>query len=225
MRFHFIVKDRSFYRRVLQIAIPIALQSLITIGVNMMDTIMLGSMGETQLSASSLANQFVHVYQIFCMGLGMGASVLIARFWGMQDKENLRKSITIMLRLTLILSALFTLATLVAPRSIMRIYTPDEGIISPADRVFSGQPGARRGGYAGYLPFHRLRPFGGRDLPAGAPLLPPPYGGRLETGGKLPPGTVPPSGRRTGRAGNAGGIRHRKICTVPLPRSFSFYDL
>ena len=134
MRFHFIVKDRSFYRRVLQIAIPIALQSLITIGVNMMDTIMLGSMGETQLSASSLANQFVHVYQIFCMGLGMGASVLIARFWGMQDKENLRKSITIMLRLTLILSALFTLATLIAPRSIMRIYTPDEGIIAAGKR-------------------------------------------------------------------------------------------
>ena len=83
MRFHFIVRDKAFYRKVLQIAIPIALQSLITIGVNMMDTIMLGSMGETQLSASSLANQFVHVYQIFCMGLGMGASVLIARFWGM----------------------------------------------------------------------------------------------------------------------------------------------
>ena len=134
MRFHFIVKDRSFYRRVLQIAVPIALQSLITIGVNMMDTIMLGSMGETQLSASSLANQFVHVYQIFCMGLGMGASVLIARFWGMQDRENLRKSITIMLRLTLLLSTLFTLATLVAPRAIMRIYTPDGGIIDAGRR-------------------------------------------------------------------------------------------
>ena len=103
MDFHFIVRDKSFYRKVLRIAVPIALQSLITIGVNMMDTIMLGSMGETQLSASSLANQFVQVYQIFCMGLGMGASVLIARFWGMQDKENLRKSITIMLRLTLLL--------------------------------------------------------------------------------------------------------------------------
>ena len=50
MKFHFIVKDKAFYRRVLQIAVPIALQSLITIGVNMMDTIMLGSMGETQLA-------------------------------------------------------------------------------------------------------------------------------------------------------------------------------
>ena len=134
MDFHFIVKDKAFYRRVLHIAVPIALQSLITIGVNMMDTIMLGSMGETQLSASSLANQFVQVFQIFCMGLGMGASVLIARFWGMQDKENLRKSITIMLRLTLLLGTLFTLATILAPRSIMRLYTPDPGIIDAGRR-------------------------------------------------------------------------------------------
>ena len=129
-----IYRDKAFYRRVLHIALPIAAQSLITIGVNMMDTIMLGSMGETQLSASSLANQFVNVYQIFCMGLGMGASVLIARFWGMNDLPNLRKSITIMLRLTLLLGTLFTIATIFIPRSIMRLYTPDAGIIDAGRR-------------------------------------------------------------------------------------------
>ena len=129
-----IYRDKAFYRRVLHIALPIAAQSLITIGVNMMDTVMLGSMGETQLSASSLANQFVNVFQIFCMGLGMGASVLIARFWGMQDLKNLRKSITIMLRLTLLLGTLFTLATLFFPGAIMRLYTPDEGIIYEGKR-------------------------------------------------------------------------------------------
>ena len=46
MDFHFILKDKAYYRKVLRIAVPIALQSLITIGVNMMDTIMLGSMGK-----------------------------------------------------------------------------------------------------------------------------------------------------------------------------------
>ena len=43
------------------------------------------------------------------MGVGMGASVLTARFWGMQDKGNLRKSITLMLRLGLLLMTAFTL--------------------------------------------------------------------------------------------------------------------
>ena len=53
-----IVEGREFYERVLQIMIPVALQSAINMGVNMLDTMMLGSFGEIQLSASSLANQF-----------------------------------------------------------------------------------------------------------------------------------------------------------------------
>lgn len=89
----------GFYKRVGIIAIPIALQSLISIGVNMMDTVMLGALGEVALSASSLANQFINIYHVCCMGIGMGASVMVARFWGMQDSCSLKQSITIMLRL------------------------------------------------------------------------------------------------------------------------------
>ena len=51
------IKDKAFYKKVAMIAVPIALQGLITTGVNMMDTIMIGSVGETQLSAVSLANR------------------------------------------------------------------------------------------------------------------------------------------------------------------------
>ena len=69
-----IYKDRKFYRNVTGIALPIALQGLITTGVNMMDTVMVGAVGETELSAVSLANSFINVFQILCMGIGMGAS-------------------------------------------------------------------------------------------------------------------------------------------------------
>ena len=62
--------DRAFYRNTAIIAIPIALQSLITIGVNLIDNIMLGSLGEIPLSASALAVQYIGFYNICCMGLG-----------------------------------------------------------------------------------------------------------------------------------------------------------
>ena len=39
------------------IAIPIAFQNLISFGVSMLDSIMLGALGDIPLSASSLANQ------------------------------------------------------------------------------------------------------------------------------------------------------------------------
>ena len=54
-----ISRDKKFYRQVAGIAVPIALQGFITTGVNMMDTLMIGIVGETQLSAVSLANCFL----------------------------------------------------------------------------------------------------------------------------------------------------------------------
>ncbi len=123
------IKDKQFYKLVAGIAIPIALQGLITTGVNMMDTIMIGMVGETELSAVSLANQFITIFHIFCMGIGMGASVLVARYYGMQDKPALKSTVSIMLRLTLIMATLFCIATILLPREIMLIYTVEEPII------------------------------------------------------------------------------------------------
>ena len=51
------------------IASQIYLQSMITIGVNRSDTVMVGKLGETSLSATALANQFVNIYQICCMAM------------------------------------------------------------------------------------------------------------------------------------------------------------
>lgn len=124
------VNDASFYKKVAGISIPIALQGLITSGVNMMDTIMIGTVGETALSAVSLANQFISVFHIFCMGIGMGASVLVARYYGMKDNKSLKSTVSIMLRLCLAMATLFCVTTIFLPQQIMMIYTEEEAIIS-----------------------------------------------------------------------------------------------
>ena len=124
------VRDKEFYRQAAAIAVPISLQSMITIGVNMMDNIMVGSLGEVVLSGTSLANQFVSLFHICCMGIGMGASVMTARFWGMRDMDALKKTITLMLRFCLGMAVLFTLPSIVAPGVLMRLYTPDADVVS-----------------------------------------------------------------------------------------------
>lgn len=132
-------KDSVFYKKVFVLALPIAMQSLITIGVNMLDTIMVGSLGDDALSATSLANSFISIYHIFCMGLGMGASVLVSRYWGMKraagdgSGENaalaLKQTVAMMLRITLILAALFALVTLIMPNVLMKMYSNEPEII------------------------------------------------------------------------------------------------
>ncbi len=137
MRYRLFDRDTNFYSNVFTLALPIALQSLITIGVNMLDTIMVGSLSEEALSAASLANSFISVYQIFCMGLGMGASVLVSRYYGMKMKADasedashaLRQTVCLMLRLTLGLAAIFAAVTALIPQTIMRMYTEESDII------------------------------------------------------------------------------------------------
>ena len=124
------IKDKAFYKKVLKIAVPIALQGLITTGVNMMDTVMVGAIGETELSAVSLANQFITIFHILCMGIGMGASVLVSRYYGMGDKSSLNKTVSIMLRLCVGMAFLFCIATDLFPRQIMKIYTTEQDIIN-----------------------------------------------------------------------------------------------
>lgn len=124
-----LVRDKSFYKQALAIAIPISIQSMITIGVNLMDNIMVGSLGETVLSGTSLANQYVSIFHICCMGIGMGTSVMTSRFWGMKDMEALKKSITLMLRLCIGLAVLFTIPAIFLSPGLMKLYTPDESVI------------------------------------------------------------------------------------------------
>ena len=123
------VKDKQFYKSAFGIALPIALQGLITTGVNMADNIMVNEVGQTQFAAVSAANQFISIFHIFCMGIGMGASVLVSRYFGMKDKDSLKKTVAIMLRLCLAMSFLFCVITILIPEQIMRIYTVEDGII------------------------------------------------------------------------------------------------
>ncbi len=137
MKYKFFDKEPHFYSNVITLALPIALQSLITVGVNMLDTMMLGNLSEDALSAASLANSFISIYQIFCMGLGMGASVLVSRYYGMKKSGDepgkaahaLKQTICLMLRLTLLLAAFFAIATALIPDLIMSTYTERPEII------------------------------------------------------------------------------------------------
>lgn len=130
------VRDKGFYKTVLVMALPVVLQNLITIGVNMLDTIMLGAYGEIQLSGSSLANEFISLYQILCLGIGGGAAVLTSQYWGAGDVKAVRRVVALMLRVSLSLALLFGGLTLFAPEFVMRIYASDEAVIEAGALYF-----------------------------------------------------------------------------------------
>lgn len=120
---------KELYKAMFKIAIPVALQGVIMVGVNLMDTIMLSKMGDAQISASSQAGQFIMLFIILATGVGMGASVLTSRYYGMKEITSLKKTITIMFRFSLGFAVCFFLAAMFFPAQIVRIYTPDPEVI------------------------------------------------------------------------------------------------
>ena len=119
----------AFYRKLIAIALPVAMQSVITVGVNLIDTIMLGKLGETALSASALANQFITLTMFMCMGISMGTSVLTGRFWGAGDLRSLKKVVIIAFRTGLGIAMVFTVINASLPEAIMRIYSDEQPVI------------------------------------------------------------------------------------------------
>lgn len=122
--------DRSLYLDTLKLGIPIAGQSLIAVGMNVADTVMLGKMGDAQISAASMAGQYVTLFVACVMGLGMGVTVLTNRYWGMGEQENLHRSVTIMLRWELLLAMVFAVIGTVFPRQVMGVFTKDPETIA-----------------------------------------------------------------------------------------------
>ena len=82
---------KHFYLGVLALVIPMALQNLINVGVTAADVVMLGRVGETALSGSSLAGQVQYIMTLFLFGLTSGATVLTAQYWGEKGPADNRE--------------------------------------------------------------------------------------------------------------------------------------
>lgn len=123
------VRDKAFYQKVLLILIPIVLQSIINQGVNMMDTIMVGKLGEASISASSLANQFYNIFVFLCMGISAAGLVLSSQYFGAGDLKTVGRVFDLILQIVIAGGAVFAILTVALPTQIMGIFTSEEDVI------------------------------------------------------------------------------------------------
>ncbi len=125
----YLVTDRGFYRKTLMILIPVVLQAVINQGVNMMDTIMVGKLGEAAISASSLANQFYMIFTFLCMGISAAGLVLASQYFGAGELKTVRRVFDLILQIVISGAVLFSIVTLLFAEPVMRIYTVDRDVI------------------------------------------------------------------------------------------------
>lgn len=124
------INTAKFYRNVIALVVPMALQNLINVGVTAADVIMLGAVGEKALSGASLAGQVQYIMTLFLFGLTSGATVLTAQYWGKGDKNAIEKILGMSVKAAVCVTALFTVAALAVPEYLMKIFTGDPQVIS-----------------------------------------------------------------------------------------------
>jgi len=83
--------DKNFYKPMMVIALPVVIQNLISIGLNMIDSIMVGQLGVNPLAAVGIANRVYFVFSMICFGIYSGSTIFIAQYWGVKDLKNIKK--------------------------------------------------------------------------------------------------------------------------------------
>ena len=121
--------DKKFYMQMMAIALPIAIQNLISSSLNMVDTVMIGALGERSISAVGLANQIYFLLMLFLFGINSGISIYISQFWGKQDVKSIHKTMGFSILGGFIISLPFFFGALVFPVQLMSIFTADADVI------------------------------------------------------------------------------------------------
>ena len=122
-------ENKTLVKKLLVLVLPMALQNLMASLVSASDALMLGFLNQSSLSAVSLAGQVQFVLSLFLGAFTIGESVLAAQYWGKGEKHRLEEILGIVLRFSILVSFLFTMAALCAPDLLMRIFTNDEELI------------------------------------------------------------------------------------------------
>ena len=123
------IRNKDFYKLLFSITLPIAAQNFITFTVSMADSLMLGKLGETAISAANLANQFFFILMIVTFGVTAAAMVFASQYWGKDDIYSLKRIITIMLRIAFVISTVAGIMALTMPEFVMSWYSDDAEVI------------------------------------------------------------------------------------------------
>ena len=126
--------DKKLYKKIWVVALPIVFQNVIDAAVNSVDVLMLNSVGQSSISAVSLANSMIGIFFMFLYGIGTGIAMLAAQYYGKGDMKTIEKIEGIGLRFSLSVAIPAAIASVLIPKYLMLIYTSDKELIELGSR-------------------------------------------------------------------------------------------
>lgn len=130
-------ENKRFYKLLISLCIPIIIQNLISTSVNVIDTVMISSLGETSVASIGVANQFFFLFNMTLSGLTGGAGLFISQFYGKNDINNIKKVTGLNVLLGIILGLIFLIPALFFPKLIIHFFSYDPDVIKLCIDYFS----------------------------------------------------------------------------------------
>ena len=125
-----LVKKPEFYKTLLMLAVPMFLQSMLSMSVGFADNIMVGQLGETAVAGVMMANQVQSIMGALVMGISASLVVIAAQYWGKGDIESVKAVAAIGIKVAVGLGFLVSIIVLIIPAAVLRIFTDDYGVIA-----------------------------------------------------------------------------------------------
>ena len=122
-------RDRDYFRQLVKLAIPIAIQQFVTASLNLVALILIGQLGENSVASVGLANQVWFLLNLLVFGVVSGTAIFIAQLWGKQDIPNIRRVVGISIKISLLGAIIFWIIAVFFPQGILGIYTSDPVVI------------------------------------------------------------------------------------------------
>lgn len=123
-------RDKSFYRTLVTLAIPISLQQLVTFAIGFSDNLMVGTLGDFAISGVFMGNQIQTLLQLVLGGISAAMGILSAQYWGRRDTDSIKTIIAIGCRVAILLGIVMTVVTTLFPRQLLGLFTPDTRVIA-----------------------------------------------------------------------------------------------
>lgn len=121
--------SKSFYKLLFKVAFPIMIQYLITSSVNMMDSFMIGKLGEEAVAALGISNQYFFMFNLLIMGICSGCNVLISQYYGKSEIKNIKKVLGVSLFLSIGVSAIFIVGAMLCSTQIIQVFNNSLDVI------------------------------------------------------------------------------------------------
>lgn len=122
-------RDTGFLRKTVMIALPVAMQGMLNTVVNLVDNLMIGSLGSTAIASVGLANKVFFVFTLLVFGVNSGSGILAAQYWGSKDIKNIRRVLGVALTLAVTAAVIFMIPACLKPEMMMRIFTTSQASI------------------------------------------------------------------------------------------------